>query len=81
VKESIATIRGLPWAIFGAIAAGVIGGITGLIVGLFVYAPTAWFAAFELGIPAFLAGGAAGLLAGTIGATARRIRHHGAGSL
>jgi hypothetical protein len=78
VKESIVWIRGLPlpvrWTILAAVAAGVIGGITGLVVGLFAYAPTAPFAAFELGFPAFLVGGLAGFLAGAIGAAARRIR-------
>jgi hypothetical protein len=66
------------WAIIAATAAGVTGGIAGLVVGLFTYAPTAPFAVVEAGLPAFVAGGAIGLIAGTIMTTARRIRRHGA---
>ena len=71
-------LRGLPlrarWASIGAFSAGVTGGIVGLVIGLFVYAPTAPFAVFELGLPAMFAGGVVGLLAGMIMMTARRIR-------
>jgi hypothetical protein len=69
------------WASIGAFSAGVTGGIVGLVIGLFVYAPTAPFAAAELGIPATFAGGVAGLIAGMIMMTAHRIRRHGANSL
>lgn len=48
----------------GAVLAGTIGGIIGLIIGLHVYAATAWAAVFELGIPAAIAGGAVGLIIG-----------------
>lgn len=48
----------------------------GLAVGLVVYAPTAPFAAFELGFPAALAGGVVGLVAGMTAATAFRVRRH-----
>jgi hypothetical protein len=60
------------WVILGALFAGV----TGEIVGLVVYAPTAPFAAVELGFPAALAGGVVGLVAGMTTATAFRIRRH-----
>jgi hypothetical protein len=62
------------WAIVGAASAGLIGAIIGLVVGLFAYAPTAWFALFELGVPAAIAGGLVGLLAGLIVTAARRIK-------
>jgi hypothetical protein len=57
--SAILQLRGMPrsvrWAIVGAVSWGVIGAIVGLVVGLFAYAPTAWFAVFELGIPAAIA--------------------------
>ncbi len=78
-------LRGLPmlarWASVGAIAFGVSGGIAGLVVGLFVYAPTALFAAVELGFPAVFVGAVAGLGAGIIMKIARRIRRREASSL
>ena len=53
VMNAIAVeLRGMPliarWVTVGAASASVIGGIVGLVVGLFAYAPTAWFAVFEL---------------------------------
>jgi hypothetical protein len=84
VNAIAAGMRGMPvlarWVSAGAITAGVAGGITGLVVGLFAYAPTAPFAIFELGLPATLAGAAVGLVAGMITIAARRIRRHGASS-
>jgi ABC-type uncharacterized transport system permease subunit len=62
------------WAIIGAASAGVIGAIVGLVVGLFAYAPTAWFAMFELGIPAAVVGGLIGLFGGLIVTACRRIK-------
>ena len=52
-------------AMAGAVALGVLGGIAGLIVGLVAYAPTAWFAIFELGVPAAIVGGIVGLMIGS----------------
>jgi uncharacterized membrane-anchored protein len=78
-------MRSLPmlarWVIIGAVSAGVPGAIVGLVVGLFVYAPTAPFAAVEVGFPAMLTGGIIGLVAGLILLTVRRIRRHGTDSL
>jgi hypothetical protein len=78
-------MRSLPmlarWVVIGAISAGVPGGIVGLVVGLFVHAPTAPFAAVEVGFPAMLTGGIIGLVAGLIVITVRRIRRHGTDSL
>jgi hypothetical protein len=60
------------WAIVGGTSAGVIGAIVGLIVGL-AYPPTAWFAVFELGVPATIAGGLVGFFAALIVMAGRRI--------
>jgi uncharacterized membrane-anchored protein len=74
-------MRSLPmparWVVIGASIAGVAGAIVGLVVGLFVHAPTAAFAAVELGFPAMLTGAIVGLVAGLIMITIRRIRRHG----
>ena len=81
----LAWLRGLPmlarWASVGAIAFGASGGIAGLVVGLFVYAPTALFAAVELGFPAVFVGALAGLVAGILMKMVRRIRRRVASSL
>ena len=46
--------------------------VVGLIVGLHVYPPTAWFAVFELGVPAAIVGALLGLASGL---SVRGIRH------
>ena len=56
----------LRYAVAGGLLAAVPGCITGLVVGLRTYPPTAWFATFELGIPIALAGAVLGLLIGFI---------------
>jgi hypothetical protein len=61
-------------AIVGAASAGVIGAIAGLVVGLLAYPPTAWFAVFELGVPAAIAGAMTGFVAGLIVMAGRRIK-------
>jgi O-antigen/teichoic acid export membrane protein len=68
------------WASIAALACGVAGGIAGLVIGLFAYAPTALFAAVEIGLPAVFAGAVVGLVAGIIMKIARRMRRHGATS-
>ncbi len=57
----------------GMLCAGVVGAIVGLIVGLQVYAPTPWFAVFELGVPSAIVGAVMGLLTGasTVAVTAQ----------
>ncbi len=45
---------------------GVPGAIVGFVIGLNVYAPTAWAAMFEIGIPAAAVGGLVGLLVGCV---------------
>lgn len=52
--------------LFGALLGGTIGCITGLVVGLNVHPPTAWFATLEIGIPGLLAGALLGTIAGLI---------------
>jgi len=48
------------------VVAGVVGAVVGLIVGLRVRPATAWFAVFELGIPAAIVGAVVGCAAGVI---------------
>lgn len=52
------------FVVVGMVAAGALGGLVGLIVGLRVYPPTAWFAIFELGVPAAIVGALLGLVSG-----------------
>ena len=44
-----------------ALVCGVLGLVVGFVIGLFAYAPTAWAAAFEIGIPAAAVGVVIGL--------------------
>ena len=61
----------LRWAAIGAVCAAVVGGVAGLVVGLLVHPATAWFAVFELGIPASILGGFFGLASGAIACAVR----------
>jgi hypothetical protein len=61
------------WAVLGAASAGTVGAVVGLIVGLYVFAPTALFAMVELGLPAGILGGVVGFLIGSVLAAGRRI--------
>lgn len=66
------------FATVGAMCAGVVGAIVGLVVGLHVHAPTAWFAVLELGVPAGIIGAATGLLVGALYVAAQSaVRHIG----
>ena len=62
----------LRWAVIGAVVAGVVGCVAGLLVGLAVHPPTAWFAVFELGIPASALGALIGLASYAVGVAVRR---------
>lgn len=61
-------------ATVGTVSGGLVGAIAGLIIGLSTHAATAWFALFELGIPAGVVGGLAGLIAALMVMGGRRIR-------
>lgn len=65
------------WVAFGAISAGLIGGVGGIVFGLMTNPATAWFAFFEVGVPLAFAGGLIGLVAGTI---AQGVAVHGRGN-
>ena len=54
------------WAARGAVLAGLVGGIVGLVLGLRVHPGTAWFAIFELGIPSSILGGLVGVVLGAV---------------
>jgi hypothetical protein len=56
----------------GAALAGLVGGVLGLVIGLAVNPPTAWFAVFEVGIPASILGGLVGWSCGAIAYAVRR---------
>jgi len=64
----------LRWLVIGALAMGIPGCVAGLVVGLFVYPPTAWFALFELGVPAAVLGGLIGLSSAGVAAAVRGAR-------
>lgn len=68
----------LRWAAIGACIGALIGGLTGLIVGLTAHWQTAWFAVFELGIPATFAGLTLGVVSGGIAVLLTRLRHRSA---
>lgn len=57
-----------------ALICGALGLVAGFVRGLFVYALTAWAAAFEVGIPAAAVGVVIGLGIVGVRAIARRIR-------
>ncbi len=61
-------------AVVSAVAFWVLGGIVGLVVGLYAYPPTAWAAVIEVGAPAGLVGGVLGLLFGILLIAVRRLR-------
>ncbi len=61
-------------ATLGAATGGLIGAIVGLILGLDANPATAWFAVFEVGIPAGIAGGLVGCIAALIVLAALRIK-------
>jgi hypothetical protein len=59
-------------SVSAALVSGVLGGICGLVLGLSAYPPTAWFAVFEVGVPAAILGGVGGLFFGGLLWLARR---------
>lgn len=74
MNTPLAQLPVLPRSIvIGAFITGTVGGITGLIVGLFTYAPTAPFAVIEAGLPATIVGAVVGLIAGSLILAFRRL--------
>ena len=67
----------LRFALLGGAAAGALGGVAGLVIGLQVYAPTAWFAILEIGLPSTLLGFMLGWILGSITSLARERRRQG----
>jgi hypothetical protein len=64
------------YAVVGAAACALLGGLVGLVLGLRVYPATAWFAVFEVGVPAGVVGAVVGALVGLLALTVRRINQH-----
>ena len=52
------------FAAYSAAGFGLLGGIAGLVIGLYGYPPTAWFAVVEIGVPCAVIGGALGAASG-----------------
>ncbi len=63
-------------AIVGSVAAGILGGLVGLVLGLRAHPATAWFAVFEVAVPAAIAGAVVGALGGLFAVIVRRIVQH-----
>jgi hypothetical protein len=61
--------------VVGATATGALGALLGLILGLLAHPVTAWFAVFEVGMPAAIAGGILGASVGLVAVIVRRILH------
>ena len=82
VSRALSTValwlRGLPppwaYAIGGAVSVGLVGATVGLVIGLGVDMWTAPFAVVELGLPATVLGGLAGLAVGGVVTLARGAR-------
>jgi hypothetical protein len=50
----------------GSVIFGVVGCVVGLVVGVLTYPATAWFATFEVGVPAAFLGAMSGVTAGLL---------------
>lgn len=62
----------LRWSLVSAAVTAMAGAVVGLVLGLRTYAPTAWFAVIEVGLPAGILGAGVGLITGAIVAASRR---------
>ena len=63
------------FAVIGSIVVGFLGALVGLILGLRAYPATAWFAVFEVGVPAGIAGAVVGAFVGVLAMVVRRAIH------
>ena len=63
------------FAVIGSIVVGFLGALVWLILGLRAYPATAWFAVFEVGAPAGIAGAVVGALVGVLAMVVRRAIH------
>lgn len=61
-------------AAYGGTGLGILGALTGLVIGLAGHPPTAWFAALEVGYPAAFLGVLLGTLSGAGAWVARTVR-------
>jgi ABC-type uncharacterized transport system permease subunit len=64
------------YAVIGATACALLGGLVGLVVGLRTYPATAWFAVLEVGVPAGIVGAAVGAVVGLLTVSVHRINHN-----
>jgi hypothetical protein len=63
------------FAVVGATVTGAFGALLGLILGLLAHPVTAWFAVFEVGVPAAIVGGLIGTLVGLVALIVQDLRH------
>jgi ABC-type uncharacterized transport system permease subunit len=76
MTSSRAYLASLPtvtrFAFVGATACAILGGLVGLVLGLRAYPPTAWFAVFEVAVPAGIIGAVVGALVALLALTVHR---------
>ena len=63
------------YAVVGATACAILGGLVGLVLGLHADPATAWFAVFEVGVPAGIVGAVVGAVVGLVAVSVQRINH------
>jgi hypothetical protein len=64
------------FAVVGSSAAGLLGALVGLVLGLTAYPPTAWFAIFEVAVPSGILGSAVGAVVGLMALVVQRNHCH-----
>jgi hypothetical protein len=79
MTSSRAHLANLPvvtrYAVVGATACAILGGLVGLVLGFRSYPATAWSAVFEGAVPAGIAGAGAGAVTGLLAVSVQRISH------